>query len=159
MDIYIKLKNNMKKVIRLTESDLVRLVQRVVKEQTLNEAEQAQMKSKLDQISKNPTPEQKRLKAGIMKCLETGSYPHITGLVATGSACAVATISVVIMALTAGFSAPLTAIAMSGCAGASVMGMGDFYQKFQKEVADVKMCLGMKTEREKDYSTSTSVVR
>lgn len=149
----------MKKVIRLTESDLVRLVQRVVKEQTLNEAEQAQMKSKLDQISKNPTPEQKRLKAGIMKCLDSGRYPYISGMVAMGSTCAVGVISVVIMALTAGFSAPLTAIAMSGCAGSSVMGMGDFYKNFQKEVEDVKMCLGMKTEREKDYSSSSSVVR
>jgi|LakMenE18May11ns_1017448.scaffolds.fasta_scaffold9807264_1 hypothetical protein len=133
----------MKKTIRLTESDLVRLVQRVVNEQTLNEAEQAQMKSKLDQISKNPTPEQKKLKAGIMKCLGSGRYPYISGMVAMGSTCAVTIISFVILALTGGFSAPLTALAMSGCAGTSVMGMGDFYKNFQKEVADIKMCLGM----------------
>jgi hypothetical protein len=64
-------------------------------------------------------------------------------MVAMGSTCAVTIISFVILALTRGFSAPLTALAMSGCAGTSVMGMGDFYKNFQKEVADIKMCLGM----------------
>jgi len=35
IDIYIKLKNNMKKIIRLSESDLAKLVRKVIKEQSM----------------------------------------------------------------------------------------------------------------------------
>ena len=35
MDIYIKLKNNMKKIIRMSESDLAKLVRKVIKEQSM----------------------------------------------------------------------------------------------------------------------------
>lgn len=51
-DIYIKPKNIMKKIIRMTESDLTRLVRRVIKEQSTSPTTPDEIKKMADEIKR-----------------------------------------------------------------------------------------------------------
>ena len=72
----------MKKIIRLTESDLVRLVKKVIKEQTSNEVEESsftfgdKVRGKLGKLFDIPetSDDEKRLAEDILAKVESGEY-------------------------------------------------------------------------------------
>jgi len=137
----------MKKIVRLTENDLVRLVKKVVKEQNspksmLNEMQESAFKSFIENFKSNPTPEQSKMKESILQCIRKGSYPHLGPMIAMGGSCLLATLGFVLAAFTFGFSAPLATIGLGGCVGSTAMGTGDFWKGVESEVAQIKKCVG-----------------
>ena len=136
----------MKKVVRLTENDLARLVRKVIKEQgssktLIREMQETEFKKFMKSVKYSPTAEQTKMKDSILSCIKKGNYPHLSAMIAMGSSCVIAVVGMVLAAFTFGFSTPLATVATGGCISSAAMSMGDFWAGVEKEVNELKKCV------------------